>query len=171
MFAAVSLTITSCCHQARKSVGAEVNWGVRFRSNADADKFLQELAAETSSRLTTAGVKGRCFTLKIKRRQANAPEPPKFLGHGACDNFSRSVTLSRFVDNPDDIYHEVVVLLDAMKIPHEEIRGMGITVGCRWEVCTFHQPTNKPTNKQTNTCFVCCIWPWRCTSTCGVLHP
>lgn len=35
------------------------------------------------------GVKGRSVTLKVKRRQAGAPEPAKFMGHGACDNLSR----------------------------------------------------------------------------------
>jgi hypothetical protein len=28
-------------------------------------------------------------TLKLKRRQEGAPEPAKFMGHGACDNLSR----------------------------------------------------------------------------------
>jgi DNA repair protein REV1 len=33
--------------------------------------------------------RAKTVTLKLKRRQQGAPEPAKFLGHGACDNLSR----------------------------------------------------------------------------------
>ncbi|GLI64744.1 hypothetical protein VaNZ11_008111, partial [Volvox africanus] len=74
------------------------------------------------------GVRGRSLTLKLKRRQAGAPQPAKFMGHGACDNISRSVTLSRFTDDPTDLRREAVGLLRALNIPPEELRGLGITV-------------------------------------------
>lgn len=61
--------------QARKSVGAECNWGVRLDSDGDAQKFLEELAAELSSRLRAAGVRGKGLTLKVSVPQAS--------GHGA----------------------------------------------------------------------------------------
>lgn len=141
--------------KARKSVGADVNWGVRFSNAQEADVFLkvgravhggfyntlelhvlvvvflclpvrvvfrwhaprlsvasstlgltilpsfpavcthnliskqQELCAEVASRLSAANTRARSITLKLKRKQQGAPEPAKFLGHGACDNMSR----------------------------------------------------------------------------------
>jgi len=42
------------------------------------------------------GVRGKGITLKLKRRQEGAPTPWKCLGHGPCDNLSRSVTLGAF---------------------------------------------------------------------------
>lgn len=53
----------------RKSVGAEVNWGVRFESEEDPGKFLATLSSEVTQRMQQAGVKGRTITLKVKRRK------------------------------------------------------------------------------------------------------
>lgn len=65
---------------------------------------LQELGRELSSRLGAAGARGSSLTLKLKRRSADAPaEPAKFLGHGLCDNFSKSANLPRATDDPVDI--------------------------------------------------------------------
>lgn len=51
----------------RKSVGAEVNYGIRFAALADATKFIGELAQEVEKRMAICGAKGRTITLKIKR--------------------------------------------------------------------------------------------------------
>lgn len=51
-----------------------------------------------------AGLRGKSITLKVKRRQEGAPEPAKFLGHGWCDNVSRSVTIASFSDNTDQVW-------------------------------------------------------------------
>lgn len=75
-----------------------------------------------------AGVKGRSISVKLKRRKSDAPEPYKFLGHGPCDNISRSVTLNRFTDSVSDLAKEAKTLLRAMKIPASQIRGIGISV-------------------------------------------
>jgi hypothetical protein len=47
------------------------------------------LCAEVASRLSAANARAKTITLKLKRKQQGAPEPAKFLGHGACDNLSR----------------------------------------------------------------------------------
>ncbi len=72
--------------------------------------------------------------------QAGAPEPAKFLGHGVCDNHSRSVTLGRYIKDAADVYEQAALLLLAMRLPVEEIRGMGITV-CVC-VCAFSVQCN-----------------------------
>jgi DNA repair protein REV1 len=51
-------------HQ-RKSVSAEVNYGIRFTSQEEAAAFLKQLAGEVSSRLKKVKLKGRCITLKL----------------------------------------------------------------------------------------------------------
>ncbi|OAE22001.1 hypothetical protein AXG93_4804s1060 [Marchantia polymorpha subsp. ruderalis] len=79
--------------QERKSIGAEVNWGVRFECMDDAQKFLVTLSNEVASRLQSAGSCGRTITLKIKKRREGAGEPAKYLGHGICDSLSRSETV------------------------------------------------------------------------------
>eukprot|EP00198_Chlamydomonas_reinhardtii_P004670 XP_001694006.1 deoxycytidyl transferase [Chlamydomonas reinhardtii] len=114
--------------KARKSVGAEVNYGIRFTTEEEAERFMGDLAAEVAARLKTAGVKGRSLTLKAKRRLAGAPEPAKFMGHGACDNISRSMTLGRFTDDAADLRREAVALLRALAVPAAELRGLGLTV-------------------------------------------
>jgi DNA repair protein REV1 len=88
----------------------------------------QGIAQEVFSRLTAAGARGRAVTLKIKRRQAGAPEPRKFLGHGICDSASRSVTCGRWLGSAEEVAREAAGLLSAMGIPAEELRGLGITV-------------------------------------------
>ena len=77
------------------------------------------------------GVKGRTVTLKIMRRKANAPEPPKFMGHGSCDNFTRSKTLARYTDAPGDLAREGKDMLMAMRLDATQIRGIGLNVSCR----------------------------------------
>lgn len=47
-------------------MSAEVNYGIRFTQYADAEKFVNELAAELENRLCTFKVKGKCITLKLK---------------------------------------------------------------------------------------------------------
>lgn len=84
-----------------------------------------------SSNLTAVGVKGRTVTLKIMRRKANAPEPPKFMGHGSCDNFTRSKTLARYTDAPADLAREGKDMLLAMRLDATQIRGIGLNVSCR----------------------------------------
>jgi DNA repair protein REV1 len=92
---------------------------------------MQELCNEVSARLTAAVTRGRTITLKLKRRQMNAPEPLKHLGHGPCDNLSRSVTLGSFVSSAGELYASAALLLRGMGVPSEQIRGLGITVSWR----------------------------------------
>ena len=58
----------------RKTVGAEVNYGIRFTGWEDARQFLLQLAGEVSERLERLGTRGRCITLKLMLRAQNAPE-------------------------------------------------------------------------------------------------
>ena len=75
-----------------------------------------------------AGVKGRTISLKLKRRKTNAPDPPKFMGHGDCDNMSRSITLSRFTDAAAELASQGRALLKALRVDPTQIRGIGLNV-------------------------------------------
>ena len=96
-------------------------------------RLMAPVPARSSSFSPSAavGVKGRTVTLKIMRRKANAPEPPKFMGHGSCDNFTRSKTLARYTDAPADLAREGKDMLLAMRLDATQIRGIGLNVSCR----------------------------------------
>lgn len=88
----------------RKSVSAEVNYGIRFESNDDAINFLKKLCYEVSNRLSKANAKGRCITLKLLIRAKEAPkETEKFMGHGLCDYITKSKNLIAPINDVDII--------------------------------------------------------------------
>ncbi|KAK9430608.1 hypothetical protein V1505DRAFT_415171 [Lipomyces doorenjongii] len=111
----------------RKSVSAEVNWGVRFEAKEQVDTFLGSLAGELSNRLTNLAVIGTNLTLKVYKRAENAPlEPTKYLGCGECDTFSRSYTTASPTSDPSDISRIAISLLCKLQIPVGDIRGLGL---------------------------------------------
>ncbi|KAG2354376.1 hypothetical protein BDR07DRAFT_1548628 [Suillus spraguei] len=76
----------------RKSVSCDINMN----------------AEEVSRRLNAINMCGRSLTLKIMKRDPSAPvEPPKFMGHGICETFSKQTLLSstngRATSDPKDI--------------------------------------------------------------------
>lgn len=82
---------------------------------------------------TKAGYKGRSVTVKVKRRQSDAAkEPTKFLGHGRCDNISKSTTLQSSIYQSADIYKSSLPLFTEVMKFHQidvsDIRGMGVNI-------------------------------------------
>eukprot|EP00092_Neocalanus_flemingeri_P019536 GFUD01021166.1.p1 GENE.GFUD01021166.1~~GFUD01021166.1.p1 ORF type:complete len:1198 (-),score=318.87 GFUD01021166.1:3570-7163(-) len=113
----------------RKTVSAEVNYGIRFTSWEDAEKFLEQLSGEVSNRMGKIRMLGRCVTLKLMVRAENAPEETaKFNGHGVCDNISKSTQLNTATDSKDVILKEVLALVKASSVEPKEMRGLGITM-------------------------------------------
>ncbi|WVQ72585.1 hypothetical protein IAR50_002143 [Cryptococcus sp. DSM 104548] len=114
----------------RKSVSAEMNYGIRFQKQEQAEVYVGDLAAEVSKRMKSVGVKGRQVTLKLMRRHPDAPiEPPKFMGHGWCETHNRSAPLPGVpTDNQAIIAQECVKLLRALRLDPVELRGVGIQV-------------------------------------------
>lgn len=86
--------------------------------------------AQLAVRMREAGVRGRSVTLKLKRRKADAGQPLKFLGHGACDNLSRCITLSRYTAAAGELARYGRDLLRALHVPPQDIRGIGLSVRC-----------------------------------------
>ena len=111
----------------RKSVSAEVNWGVRFATQEQADEFVQCLCEELHKRLVNEGVKGRQLTMKIMRRAADSPlEPPKHLGHGKCDTFNKSVVLGVATNAKEVLGREALSIMHGWGFPPGELRGIGV---------------------------------------------
>lgn len=110
----------------RKSVSAEVNWGIRFVTQEQAEEFIQSLCDELHKRLLNEGVKGRQLTTKIMRRAADAPlDPPKHLGHGKCDTFNKSILLGVATNDALVIGREAISILRGWGFSPGELRGIG----------------------------------------------
>ncbi|KAL1122064.1 hypothetical protein AAG570_003470 [Ranatra chinensis] len=113
----------------RKSVSAEVNYGIRFQNDTDRDKFLKQLSEEVSSRLAEVKMKGKCITLKIMVRSKEAPEETaKYMGHGLCDYITKSCTLSSPVFEANSIFREVLTIINNLNVKAKELRGIGIQI-------------------------------------------
>ncbi|KAL0275256.1 UNVERIFIED_CONTAM: hypothetical protein PYX00_003166 [Menopon gallinae] len=120
--------LVNSSHQ-RKSVSAEVNYGIRFQKEEEATTFFKQLSAEVSNRLKEVNLRGRNITLKIMIRAKDAPaEAAKFLGHGACDYVTRSHKMQHATDNADLIAKHVLGLYSQLSVPASELRGIGIQV-------------------------------------------
>lgn len=113
--------------QVRKSVSAEVNYGIRFTEEHELDAFLGQLCAEVHSRLTEIAARGKSVTLKYMVRAADAPvETAKFMGHGYCDHVTKTITLQQFTANLTVITQTVFNIKNILRIPPKELRGIGI---------------------------------------------
>lgn len=113
----------------RKSVSAEVNWGIRFVTQDQADEFVQSMCEELHKRLLNERVKGRQLTMKIMRRAADAPlDPPKHLGHGKCDTFNKSLVLGVATNDKDILAREAISIMRGWGFSPGELRGIGIQV-------------------------------------------
>ncbi|XP_054442300.1 DNA repair protein REV1 isoform X2 [Pteronotus mesoamericanus] len=113
----------------RKSVSAEINYGIRFTQPKEAEAFLMSLSEEIQRRLEAAGMKGKRLTLKIMVRKPGAPvETAKFGGHGICDNIARTVTLDQATDSAKIIGKATLNMFHTMKLNISDMRGVGIQV-------------------------------------------
>lgn len=113
----------------RKSVSAEVNYGIRFKEQTELEKFLVQLCVEVQNRLDEARRKGKCVTLKYMVRAADAPvETAKFMGHGVCDVMNKSQNLNEFTADLEVIKRTVLQLNNELNIAPEELRGIGIQI-------------------------------------------
>jgi DNA repair protein REV1 len=119
----------------RKSVSAEINYGIRFLKIEEAEKFLFQLCTEVVRRLhdvsPESNLTARQLTLKAMLRSADAPvETRKFMGHGICDSFSKSANFSWLTNDVDVIKREVSVLLQIILKSNNrqisDLRGLGI---------------------------------------------
>lgn len=113
----------------RKSVSAEINYGIRFSQPKEAEAFLLSLSEEIQRRLEAASTKGKRLTLKVMVRKPGAPvETAKFGGHGICDNIARTVTLDQATDSAKVIGKAILNMFHTMKLNISDMRGVSITL-------------------------------------------
>ena len=111
----------------RKSVSVDINYGIRFTDISEAESLIKNLADELAKRAKEAEVAGGNVTLKMKIRKPDVPhETWKYLGHGACDNVSRSTLLLQPTQEAKEISQFAVKLLKQVKVVASDIRGMGL---------------------------------------------
>ncbi|KAF5284254.1 hypothetical protein FQR65_LT00254 [Abscondita terminalis] len=92
----------------RKSISADVNYGIRFK-----DKDV--------------GMRARCLNLKLLVRAPEAPiETAKFLGCGICNTINRSTTTGGLIADAATIYKEAKNLFEKVNVAPHELRGVGI---------------------------------------------
>ncbi|XP_061287638.1 DNA repair protein REV1 isoform X3 [Bos javanicus] len=113
----------------RKSISAEINYGIRFSQPKEAEAFLLSLSEEIQRRLEAVGMKGKRLTLKIMVRKPGAPvESAKYGGHGICDITTRTVTLDQATDSAKLIGTAALNMFHTMKLSIADMRGVGIHV-------------------------------------------
>lgn len=111
----------------RKSVSAEINWGIRFISQPEAEEFVHNLCKELERRLLNEQVKGKQLTMKIMRRSMDAPlDPAKHLGHGKCDVFNKSTAFGVATHSCETIGREAVSILRSFRFSPGDLRGLGV---------------------------------------------
>ncbi|TCD63972.1 deoxycytidyl transferase [Steccherinum ochraceum] len=117
----------------RKSVSCDINYGIRFENNDQAEAFMYQLAEEVSRRLKSIDMKGRSLTLKVMKRDPSAPvEAPKFMGHGLCETFTKQMQLvapgGRATSEDKIIGEHAWRLLKSLNFDPKELRGIGVQV-------------------------------------------
>ncbi|XP_071944441.1 DNA repair protein REV1-like [Antedon mediterranea] len=113
----------------RKSVSAEINYGIRFTKESESIAFMSEVTEEVHRRLLKISMKGKLITLKMKVRKPGAPkESSKFLGHGICNNVAKSVNLAQATNDLNVLKEVVLGLLRQIKIEPSDMRGVGVQI-------------------------------------------
>jgi DNA repair protein REV1 len=111
----------------RKSVSVDINFGIRLKNFTEAEVLLGSISQELQTRAEQARAFGSQLTLKLKIRKQDAPiEPMKFLGHGSCDNVSRSLALLQPSRSSTECGRFAVKLLKQLDPVVTDIRGVGL---------------------------------------------
>ncbi|KAK9703060.1 BRCA1 C Terminus (BRCT) domain [Popillia japonica] len=135
----------------RKSVSADVNYGIRFKNHSEALVFLESLSNEVYNRLSEIKMKAKTITLKLLTRAEGAPkETAKYLGCGVCDAINKSITTSYYLENPQHIFKEAKNLYERLSIIPEDLRGVGIQLSKLEKIAKTNKALAKFLNQPSN---------------------
>ncbi|CEH19554.1 Translesion DNA polymerase-REV1 deoxycytidyl transferase [Ceraceosorus bombacis] len=118
-------------YRQRQSLGATVNYAIRFKSMQESEDFIRRLSEEVSQRLRKAKLRGRQLSVTVMVRAPTAPvEAPKFMGHGICDTFNKStpVSGSAAIDDADSIFRLAWPMISKVAPDATQQRGLGISL-------------------------------------------
>ena len=114
----------------RKSIGIEVNYGIRFTTWDEVQRFLERLSEELSGRMKRLSLEARSVTLKLMVRAENADvETSKYNGHGICDTSNKTSSLHSHTHSRELLYKEILALTKS-SLTNEvcDLRGVGVSM-------------------------------------------
>jgi len=111
----------------RKSIGVDINYGIRFKDESDAKVVLNNIITELTKRMSESNVIGMKMNMKVKIRVYDG-EPSKYLGHGHCFERSKSKFLFEATRDAKPLYDLALELYRSFEEPHSEYRGINITM-------------------------------------------
>ena len=115
----------------RKSVGAQIAWGVRFEDLAALRSFVAELTEEALRRLERHGARGSSLTIKVWKARPDAPHCGG-VGSGGCDVISRSAQCATDPGSSAAVKNacaETWRLCESTGAAPTQVRGVGIHIG------------------------------------------
>ena len=114
----------------RKSIGIEVNYGIRFTTWDEVQIFLERLSEELSERMKRLSLEASSVTLKLMVRAEGADvETSKYNGHGVCDTSNKSSSLHSHTNSKEQLYKEILALTkSSLKKEVCDLRGVGVSM-------------------------------------------
>lgn len=114
-------------NKGRQSLGCEINWGIRFQTSAQVESFFRELCDYVGKKLAKSKLLGHQITIKAKKRLYKG-EPPKLLGCGRCQDYSKSLALTKLTQDPKTLFKEAYTAFRSLGVPVVDIRGVGVHI-------------------------------------------
>ena len=114
----------------RKSIGIEVNYGIRFSTWDEVQLFLERLSDELSSRMKRLSLEARSVTLKLMVRAENADvETSKYNGHGVCDTSNKTSSFHSHTNSRELLFKEIFSLTKSSLTKEVcDLRGVGVSM-------------------------------------------
>ncbi|CAE8656027.1 unnamed protein product, partial [Polarella glacialis] len=112
----------------RKTMSAEMNWGIRPQDRPAALKVLSEVAQQLAEQLAGGSFRASQLTLKLKIAVPGWVESKlmKKGGHGECDDISRSSALPSPTSDSPSLFRCAQKLFDSISPDPVRIRGVGL---------------------------------------------
>ena len=112
-------------NKCRQTVGSEINWGMRFQTDAQIEVFMKEFSEEVYNRLKKTGMSSTHITVTVKKKLYEG-EPGKFLGCGHCEDLSKSQSLTSAIESAAALHALAYSLFRKIGVKPLDVRGIGI---------------------------------------------
>lgn len=111
----------------RQSIGADINWGIRFTTHQQIEIFVNDFCEEVYSRMVKYDYIAYSLTVNMKKKLYEG-EPGKFLGCGHCEDHSKSIQCpsNAPIQSLSILKKHVNQLVKEINLVPSDIRGIGI---------------------------------------------